>query len=216
MTAARGGVWFSESEALSPTHSQSSAAFRAWNLVGHFTEEPWFVPWETDRLARLSTWTILKMDGSTSHQVLLVYLPSLLGEHHHWYPLGRPARFLPHISTEESRIKKDKKPVSRDKFGCSLWWRAPVRHHGGCPGSSMIVMVNVNTKNWRSELSTCRAIMSACQFPLFSMFTGCLDLPSNYLIGNHVIYLPAMTFKEVPDMLADILNPFLKVQTSKC
>mmetsp|Transcript_46497 Transcript_46497/g.101164 ORF Transcript_46497/g.101164 Transcript_46497/m.101164 type:complete len:413 (+) Transcript_46497:47-1285(+) len=45
MTAARGGVWFSESEALSPTHSQSSAAFR------------------------------------------------------------------------ESRIKKDKKPVSRDKFG---------------------------------------------------------------------------------------------------
>ena len=50
----------------------------------------------------------------------------------------------------------------------------------------------------------------------FSMFTGCLDLPSNYLIGNHVIYLPAMTFKEVPDMLADILNPFLKVQTSKC
>lgn len=45
MTAARGGVWFSESEALSPTQSQSSAAFR------------------------------------------------------------------------ESRIKKDKKPVSRDKFG---------------------------------------------------------------------------------------------------
>lgn len=75
MTAARGGVWFSESEALSPTHSQSSAAFRAWNLVGHFTEEPWFVPWETDRLARLSTWTILKMDGSTSHQVFACLSP---------------------------------------------------------------------------------------------------------------------------------------------
>lgn len=29
MTAARGGVWFSESEVLSPTHSQSSAAYRA-------------------------------------------------------------------------------------------------------------------------------------------------------------------------------------------
>mmetsp|Transcript_19960 Transcript_19960/g.33401 ORF Transcript_19960/g.33401 Transcript_19960/m.33401 type:complete len:137 (+) Transcript_19960:2-412(+) len=45
ITAARGGVWFSETEVLSPAHSQSSAAFR------------------------------------------------------------------------ESRIKKDKKPVSRDKFG---------------------------------------------------------------------------------------------------
>jgi len=34
MTAARGGVWFSESEALSPTQSQSSAAFRVWGLSG--------------------------------------------------------------------------------------------------------------------------------------------------------------------------------------
>jgi hypothetical protein len=69
--------------------------------------------------------------------------------------------------------------------------------------------------NFQHAGQSCQQVTSL-YFYLFFMFTGCLDLPSNYLIGNHVIYLPAMTFKEVPDMLADILNPFLKVQTSKC